>query len=216
MDLVLHGYWRSSPSWRVRIALAWKGLAYRQAPVNILSGEQLQAPHLALNPHGRVPVLVADGGEVLTQGPAILEWLEEIAPSPPLLPADPLGRARVRALCALVACDITPLQNLIVARELTAKVGADGAQIGAFIGGFIERGLAAFDAEVAAHGGLYAHGDALSLADIHLVTQLFGARRFGVTLDALPRLLAVEARCALLPAFQAAAPERQPDAPAPS
>ena len=212
MDLVLHGYWRSSPSWRVRIALAWKGLPYRQAPVNILAGRQLEPEHLALNPQGRVPVLTADG-EVLTQGPAILEWLEEVAPTPPLLPSDALGRARVRAMSAVVACDITPLQNLIVARELAAHFGADTAGIGGFVGGFIARGLATFDAMVGEHGGGFCHGDALSLADLHLVTQLLGARRFGVELDAFPRLLAVEARCIALPAFQAAAPERQPDAP---
>lgn len=211
MDLVLHGYWRSSPSWRVRIALAWKGLPYRQAPVNILEGAQHRAGHLALNPQGRVPVLVADG-EVLTQGPAILEWLEEVAPTPPLLPADPVGRARVRAMSAIVACDITPLQNLIVTRELAARFDADTARIGGFVGGFISRGLAAFDALAAEHGGAFCHGDALSLADLHLVTQLLGARRFRVDLDAFARLLAIEARCAALPAFQAAAPERQPDA----
>ena len=214
MDLVLHGYWRSSPSWRVRIALAWKDLPYRQAPVNILRGEHRGPEHLLLNPQGRVPVLVADG-EVLTQGPAILEWLEEVAPTPPLLPADALGRARVRALCAVVACDITPLQNLIVTKELAARFDADPPSIKGFVGGFIGRGLAALEAAVAERGGAYCHGDALSLADLHLVTQLFGARRFGVELDAFPRLLAVEARCAALPAFQAAAPERQPDAVAP-
>ena len=211
MDLVLHGYWRSSPSWRVRIALAWKGLPYRQAPVNILTGEHRAPGHLALNPQGRVPVLVVDG-EALTQGPAILEWLEEVAPTPPLLPADPLGRARVRAMSALVACDITPLQNLIVARELAARFGADPAAIGGFVEGFITRGLTALDDLVAEHGGAYCHGDALSLADLHLVTQLLGARRFRVGLDGFPRLLDVEARCAALPAFRAAAPERQPDA----
>jgi maleylpyruvate isomerase len=211
MDLELHGYWRSSPSWRVRIALQWKGLPYRVAPVNILKGEQLEGPHLKLNPHGRVPVLVVDG-EPLTQGPAILEWLEEVAPSPPLLPADVLGRARVRAMAALVACDITPLQNLIVGRELRAHFDASGEAIGAFTRGFIARGLAALDAMAAEHGGGFCYGDAPSLADLYLVTQLFGARRFGVDLASLGRLVEIEARCAELPAFQAAAPERQPDA----
>lgn len=211
MELVLHGYWRSSPSWRVRIALAWKALPYRQAPVNILAGAQLAPEHLALNPQGRVPVLVADG-EALFQGPAILEWLEEVAPAPPLLPADPLGRARVRGMSALVATDTTPFQNLIVARELAARFAAEPAGIGGFVCGFLTRGLTTLEALVARHGGAFCHGDALSLADLHLVTQLFGARRFGVEVDALPRLLAVEARCAALPAFQAAAPERQPDA----
>lgn len=212
MDLALHGYWRSSPSWRVRIALAWKGLPYRYVAVNILEGENRRPEHVALNPLGRVPVLVADG-RALTQGPAILEWLEEVAPSPPLLPADALGRARVRALCALVATDVTPFQNLITTRELAARFGADAAATAGFVGGFIERGLRAFDAEVAERGGVYSHADDLSLADLHLVTQLLGARRFGVEVEAFPRLLEIERRCAALPAFQAAHPDRQPDAP---
>ena len=213
MELVLHGYWRSSPSWRVRIALEWKGLPYRQAPVNILAGRHQEPPHLALNPQGRVPVLEADGA-VLTQGPAILEWLEEVAPAPPLLPRDALGRARVRAMGAIVACDINPLQNMIVTRELAARFDADTAKVAGFVGGFIARGLEAFEAMTVEHGGDFCHADAVSLADLHLVTQLFGARRFGVDVAAFPRLLAVEARCAALPAFQAAAPDRQPDAPA--
>ncbi len=214
MDLVLHGYWRSSPTWRLRIALEWKGLPYHVAPVNIVAGQQTEPAHLRLNPNGRVPVLVVDGAP-LTQAPAILEWLEEVAPSPPLLPSEPWARARVRALCALVASDITPLQNLIVTRELAAKTGAEPPQVAAFVGGFIARGLAAFDAMVGEHGGLFCHGDALSLADLHLVTQLLGARRFGVDLGVLPRLTEIEARCAELPAFRAAHPDRQPDAPAP-
>ncbi len=214
MHLVLHGYWRSSPTWRVRIALHWKGLSFETTPVNIVAGEQLEGPHLALNPHGRVPVMVADGA-VLTQGPAILEWIEEVAPSPPLLPKDPLGRARVRAMAALVACDITPLQNLIVARELKTHFDAQPDQTTAFVSGFIARGLKALDAMVAEHGGGFCHGDDVSLADLYLVTQLLGARRFGVDLALLPRLTEIEARCAALPAFQAAAPERQPDAPRP-
>ena len=196
----------------MRIALAWKGLSYRYEAVNILADAHRQPGHLALNPQGRVPVLVADG-EALTQGPAILEWLEEVAPTPPLLPADPLGRARVRALCSLVATDIAPFQNLITTRELAARFGADTAAAASFVGGFIERGLQAFDAAVAERGGLYCHGDRLSLADLHLVTQLLGARRFGVDVAAFPRLLDIEARCAGLPAFQAAHPDRQPDAP---
>ncbi len=214
MDLVLHGYWRSSPSWRVRIALAWKSLAYRQAPVNLLAGEHRSAEHRRLNPQARIPVLEADGA-VLVQGPAILEWLEEVAPSPPLLPADPLGRQRVRAMAAVVACDIAPLQNLGAGEQLE-RLGVDAAGVQAWRAHFIADGLGALEAMTAEHGGAFLHGDALTLADLHLVPQLFGARRFGVALDAFPRLSAVEARCAALPAFQAAAPERQPDAPAPS
>lgn len=211
MDLVLHGYWRSSPSWRVRIALAWKGLPHRQAPVNLLKGEHRAPEHRRLNPQARIPVLEADGA-VLVQGPAILEWLEEVAPSPPLLPADPLGRQRVRAMAAVVACDIAPLQNLGAGEELQRRFGADEEAVRGWRAHFIADGLHALEAMSAEHGGAFLHGDALSLADLHLTPQLFGARRFGVDLRPFPRLLAVEARCAELPAFQAAAPERQPDA----
>ena len=211
MRLVLHGYWRSSPSWRVRIGLHWKGLAFEQAPVNLLKHEQSSPEHLRLNPQGRIPVLEADGA-ALTQGPAILEWLEEIAPEPPLLPQGPLARARVRALAALVACDITPLQNLHVGRALKARFDADDAAVDAWRAHFITEGLTAFDARVAEFGGAFCHGDAVSLADLHLVTQLFGARRFGAPVERWPRLLEIEARCAALPAFQAAHPDRQPDA----
>lgn len=212
MKLVLHGYWRSGPSWRLRIALNWKGLAYDDAPVNLLKDEHVAAGHLALNPQGRIPVLEADGA-VLTQAPAILEWLEEIAPSPPLLPADPLGRARVRAMSALVACDIAPLQNLGVGQELARRFGADEAAQADWRRTWNARGLEALEALVGRDGGDFCHADAVSLADIHLVTQLYGARRFGAEVERFPRLLAVEARCMALPAFQAAHPDRQPDAP---
>ena len=211
MDITLHAFWRSSPSWRVRIALEWKGLAYAVSPVNLLAGEHRSPAHMALNPLGRVPVLVADGA-VLTQGPAILEWIEEAAPTPPLLPADPLGRARVRAMCALVACDITPFQNLNVVAELRSRFSADDAAVSRWLVHFIGTGLKALDALAAEQGGQFCHGDQLSLADLYLVTQLFGARRFGVDLAPLSRLTAIEARCAALPAFQRAHPDRQPDA----
>lgn len=213
MALVLHGYWRSSPSWRVRIALEWKGLAYAQRPVNLLKGEERDPTYLRLNPQGRIPALEADG-EVLVQGPAILEWLEETHPTPPLLPADALGRARVRALNAIVACDIAPLQNLGAGRELASRFGADEAQVAGWRAHFIGQGLQAYQAWVERWGGAYSCGDALSLADLHLVTQLFGARRFGLDLAPFGRLTQIEARCAALPAFQAASPDRQPDAPA--
>ena len=214
MDLVLHGYWRSSPSWRVRIALAWKGLPYRHAPVNLLAGEHRAPAHLRLNPQGRIPVLEVDGA-VMVQGPAILEWLEEAAPSPPLLPSEPLSRQRVRAMAAVVACDIAPLQNLGAGEQLE-RLGVDAAGVASWRAHFIAGGLRTLEGMAAEHGGAFLHGDALSLADLHLVPQLYGARRFGVDLAPYPRLLAAEARCAALPAFQAAAPERQPDAPAPS
>ena len=214
MALVLHGYWRSGPSWRVRIALHWKGLAFDYRAVNLLAHEERDPGYLALNPQGRIPALEADGA-VLTQAPAILEWLEETHPDRPLLPADPLARAKVRALDAIVACDIAPLQNLGVGRELAARFGADEEQANAWRAHFIGQGLAAFQAMVERDGGDFCVGDAVTLADLHLVTQLFAARRFGVDLAPLARLVEIDARCAALPAFQAALPEHQPDAPRP-
>lgn len=214
MRLILHGYWRSAPSWRVRLALELKGLAYEQAPVNLLKGEQASDAHLARNPQGRIPVLEADG-RLLRQSPAILEWLEETFPTPALLPADAWARAQVRALCALIACDVTPLQNLAVGRALERRFDADAEAVTSWRAHWNAEGLAAVEALVGPEGaGPYAFGAQPTLADIHVVTQLYGARRFGVDVERFPKLLRVERACAALPAFQAAAPERQPDAPA--
>lgn len=210
---ILHGYWRSGPSWRVRIALNWKGAAYDQAPVNLLAGEQTSPAFLRLNPQGRLPALEVDGA-VLTQSAAILEWLEETRPEPPLLPADALGRARVRAMSALVASDVTPLQNLGVGRELTAQLGASEAQVAAWRAHWIAAGLASLEAVAADAPGPFLHGGRPTLADLHLVPQLYAGRRFGVAVERFGRLLAAEAACAELPAFAAAHPDRQPDAPA--
>ena len=214
MTPVLHGYWRSGPSWRVRIALAWKGVAFDYRAVNLLAREERDPAYLRLNPQGRIPALEVEGA-VLTQAPAILEWLEETHPERPLLPADPIARAKVRALDAVVACDITPLQNLGSGRRLAEQFGADEAQVNAWRAHFIGQGLAAFLALVERDGGDFCVGDAVTLADLHLVSQLFGARRFGVDLGPLARLVEIETRCAALPAFQAAEPDRQPDAPRP-
>ena len=212
--MVLHGYWRSGPSWRVRIALHWKGLAFDQRPVNLLQHEERDPAYLALNPQGRLPALEVDGA-VITQAPAILEWLEETHPERPLLPADPLARAKVRALDAIVACDITPLQNLGTGRELALRFGAGDDAVNAWRAHFIGAGLTAFQAMAERADGDFCVGDAVTLAELLLVTQLFAARRFGVDLAQLGRLLEIDARCAELPAFQAALPEHQPDAPRP-
>ena len=211
MPAVLHGYWRSGPSWRVRIALAWKRIAFVTAPVNLLKGEQRGESYLRINPQGRLPALEIDG-QVLTQAPAILEYLEETRPELPLLPADPPGRARVRAMSALVACDVTPLQNLVVAQRLRSQFGADDAAVAEWNRAFIEPGLAELERQTDAGDGRFLHGDAFSLADVHLVSQLVAARRFGAAIG--PRLLAIEARCLDLPAVFDTRPEAQPDAPA--
>lgn len=215
MTLRLYSYWRSSSAWRVRIGLALKGLAYELRPVNLLAQEQFGEAHRARNPSGQVPVLeVEEGGRVvlLTQSMAILEWLDDRYPSPPLLPPDALGRARVRALAELVNSWIQPMQNAVVLRTLRERWPGYEREWAA---SFMARGLASLEALVAAGAGRFAHGDAPGLADCFLVPQLYNARRFGVDPSPYPTLLRVEAACAALAPFQAAHPDRQPDAPPP-
>ena len=211
MSLVLYGYWRSGTSYRTRIALNLKGLAYEQAPIDLRVGVQRSDAFLALNPQGLAPALVTPDG-VLTQSPAILEWLEETTPEPPLLPRGARARAEARAMAALIACDIHPLNNLRVLKALKSDFGADQAQTDAWAGRWISAGFGALERLVAAHGGGWAYGDAPTLVDCHLVPQVYSARRFNVDLTAFPRLLSVEARAAGHPAFAAAHPDRQPDA----
>ena len=209
--MILHGYWRSGTSYRTRIALELKGLAYEQRGVDLRQGEQRSAAYLALNPQGLVPALEVDGA-VLTQSPAILEWLEEAHPAPPLLPSDPLDRAAVRAMAALVGCDIHPLNNLRVGKALRETFGAAQAAVDAWAARWIVPGFTALEALVARHGQGWCFGAAPTLADCYLVPQIYSARRFNVPLDAFPRLLAIEAAAAVHPAFVAAHPDAQPDA----
>lgn len=209
--MILHGYWRSGTSYRTRIALNLKGLAYDAAPLDLRKAEQKSDAYLALNPQGLVPALEVDGA-VLTQSPAILEWLEEAHPTPPLLPADPLGRGQVRAMAALIGCDIHPLNNLRVLKALKDDFGADQAATDAWAARWITAGFDALETLVARHGAGWCFGDSPTLADCYLIPQLYSARRFNVSLDAWPRLRAVETRSEAHPAFQAAHPDRQPDA----
>jgi maleylpyruvate isomerase len=214
----LYSYWRSSSAWRVRIALAWKGLAYEYVAVNIQPGkdEQHAVGFATVNALRQVPVLELSGGGRtlrLTQSVAIAEYLEEAHPSPPLLPADAVLRARMREMVEIVASGVQPLQNLSVTAELRRLGGDDAAT--AFARDAIARGLQALEDRARAHGGSYCVGDAPTLADVFLVPQLYNARRFGVDLGAVPWLLAIEARAGALPAFVAAHPDRQPDAQAP-
>ncbi|WP_339914619.1 maleylacetoacetate isomerase [uncultured Brevundimonas sp.] len=209
--MILHGYWRSGTSYRTRIALNLKGLTYDQVGVDLRQGAQRSAAYLALNPQGLVPALEVDG-QVLTQSPAILEWLEETCPEPPLLPVDTGARAQVRAMAALIGCDIHPLNNLRALKALRQDFGADQAATDAWAGHWVHAGFAALEALVARHGDGWAWGDAPTLADCYLIPQIYSARRFNVSLEAYPRLLAIETAAEAHPAFIAAHPDRQPDA----
>lgn len=213
-SLELHTFFRSSAAYRVRIALNLKGLAYTPRYVDLMRGDQQNPEYRQLNPEARIPSLVVDG-RVLTQSLAILEYLEETHPQPPLLPGDPIDRAWVRALALIVACDIHPLNNLRVLDYLGGNFGQDEAARLAWMRHWIGDGLAAVEAHLAGRdgGAGFCLGDTPTLADICLVPQVFNARRAGCDLSAFPRILAVEARCLALPAFQEAAPDRQPDAP---
>jgi maleylpyruvate isomerase len=211
MSLVLHGYWRSGTSYRTRIALNLKGLDYEIRPVNLLAGEQGQDAYRALDPQGLVPTLEA-GGRTLIQSPAILEWLEETHPEPPLLPAGAADRAVVRAMAAVIGCDIHPLNNLRVLRALKRELGASDAQISAWEARWIGDGFEALERLIERHGGGFAWGDRPTLADCYLVPQVYSAIRFGVDLSPYPLIRAADERARTLEPVAAAHPDRQPDA----
>lgn len=211
MKLHLRSYWRAGAPYRVRIGMALKGLDYDVVPVDLLAGEQREAEHLAANPQGLVPALEVEGA-VLTQSLAILEWLEETRPEPPLLPPDPVDRATVRAMALAVACDIHPLNNVRVQKALAAA-GLDEAARGTWSRRWIEDGFGALEALVRRHGRGWSFGDAPTLSDCCLIPQVYGAARFGVDMAPFPALAAVAARAEAHPAFQAAHPDRQPGAP---
>lgn len=205
----LYGYFRSSAAFRVRIALNLKGVAYESVPINLLKGEQRADTYRAVNPQGRVPAL--DIGEtVLIQSPAILEYLDEVYPEPPLLPVGAVHRARVRAVASIIGCDIHPLNNTSVLSYIKRQLGHEQAAIDEWYAHWIRSGFDAIEPLI--EPGPYAFGSRITLADVYLVPQVFNARRFNVPLDAYPKIAAVDAACAAHKAFQDAAPERQPDA----
>ena len=209
--MILHGYFRSAASWRVRIALGLKRLSAEHRFHHLRRGEQRALDYLALNPQGVVPTLVTDGGDVLTQSLAIIEWLDETYPTPPLLPGDAIARAGIRGFALVLAADTHPLQNLRVLGRLSA-CGVDEAGVQGWARDANAAGLAACEALLAETSGPFCFGLDPTLADICLVPQLGNARRFGVDVERFPRLLERETACRGLPAFAAATPDRQPDA----
>jgi maleylacetoacetate isomerase/maleylpyruvate isomerase len=205
----LYTYFRSSAAYRVRIALALKGIAYASAPVNLLKGEQKSPGYEAVNPQRRVPSLDI-GDTVLLQSPAILEYLDEVHPDPPLLPVGAAQRARVRAVCSIIACDIHPLNNSGTLAYLKGPLGHDQAAADAWYAHWVREGFEAIERLL--DPGPFAFGSRVTLADVYLVPQVFNARRFHFSLDAYPKIASVDAACAALDAFRAAAPGNQPDA----
>ena len=206
----LHGYFRSAAAWRVRIALALKGVTVETFPVNLRRGEQRAASYLAVNPQGLVPALETPDG-VLTQSIAIVEWLDETYPDPALLPTSPYDRARVRAAALVLAADTHPLQNLMVLGRLRA-LGVAEADVQGWAAEVNAHGLVAFEALLPPREEACCFGRTPGLADLCMVPQLGNARRFGVDVARFPRLLRHEAACMALPAFSDAVPGRQPDA----
>jgi maleylpyruvate isomerase len=207
----LHGYFRSSASYRVRIALNLKGLSVEHLPHHLRKGEQCAPAYLALNPQGLVPTLQDDAGTILTQSLAIIEWLDETHPKPPLLPMDALRRAKVRAFSQVLACDTHPVQNLKVLARLR-QLGLPEEQVTGWAAWANREGLSACETLIAGESGPFCFGESPTMADLCLVPQLANARRFGVDVAAFPHLLRAEAAAKHLRAFADAAPERQPDA----
>jgi maleylpyruvate isomerase len=210
----LYDYFRSSAAYRVRIALNLKGLTPAREFVHLRRNVQRSDDYLAVNPQGMVPALVTDGGEVLTQSLAIIEYLDETQPAPPLLPAVPIDRARVRGIALAIACDIHPLDNMRVLQYLKNTLGVSEEQKDAWYKYWIDVGLEALETRLSrdAATGRYCHGDAPTLADICLVPQLANARRMNVDVAPFPTLIRIDAACNTLPAFSDAAPSRQQDA----
>lgn len=211
----LYSYFRSSASYRVRIALNLKGLPYEYLPVHLVrnGGEQLAPAYRVVNPDGLVPAFV-DGEEVITQSLAIIEYLDETCPEPALLPDNSLARALVRSLALQIVCEIHPLNNPRVLKYLTGTLGANEAAKSAWYRHWIETGFASLETRLAkgAHTGTFCYGDTPTLADLCLVPQVFNARRFSIDTDRYPTIARIEACAMTLPAFANAAPAQQPDA----
>lgn len=206
----LHSYFRSGAAWRVRIGLHLKGIPFETVSHDLRTGAQRHPDYLARNPQGLIPALELDDGTILTQSLAILEWLDETHPTPPILPANPIQRAHVRAVALAIAADTHPIQNLGVLKRIEALTSADTARQWAQT--TIANGLQAVETLISRNPGPYAFGPTPTLADILIIPQLLNARRFDTNLTPYPRIRAVEAACQTHPAFQAAHPDAQPDA----
>lgn len=208
----LHGYWRSSATYRVRIALALKGLEFDYEPVNLLKGEQREAAYLTINPLGLVPALETDSGAIITQSLAIIEFLEETFPTIALLPADPVVRAKARAIAATIASEAQPLMNLRIQQYLKNDLGLDEAAVGAWLNRWPGGAMAATEEMLAQTAGAWCVGDAPTIADCCLIPQMFAAARFGVDISGLPKMAEIFERAKQHPAFEKAHPLNQPDA----
>ena len=208
----LYSYFRSSAAYRLRIALNLTGLNYDTVSIHLQKdgGENLKPEYRAINPQMRVPALKLDSGELLIQSLAIIEYIDEVHPQPPLLPRDPIERAKARALAHIVACDIHPLNNVAPLRYLKRELGQEQSKIDAWYHHWVLAGFEAIEALL--QPGPYAVGPEVTLADICLVPQVANGRRLKVPLERFPKILAVEAACAKVPAFEKARPENQPDA----
>jgi len=211
----LYSYWRSGTSYRVRLALSFKGAEVELMPVNLLEAEHKSDAFLRLNPQGLVPSLELDDGTLLSQSPAIIEYIDEALPGPKLLPETPFERARARHWAAIIGCDVHPLQNLRILKYLQGPLGHNREEAFQWAAHWITEGLSALEEEVAAKRaeGPYVLGPTPSIVDCYLLPQLYAARRFGADLSVLPKLLATEAALLERSDVQAATPEAQPDAP---
>ncbi|MBZ9910007.1 maleylacetoacetate isomerase [Mesorhizobium sp. BR115XR7A] len=213
-DVVLHNYFRSSTSHRVRIALEMKGVGYDYVPHHLRHGEHLEAAYLAVNPQGLVPALIWSDGMLLTQSLAIIEFLDETIPEPSLLPKDPPSRARVRMLAQMIACDIHPVNNLRVLTSLRTLFGAGDQDVANWFRHWVNEGFGPLEKLLTAspETGAFCHGEAAGLADICLAAQVTSNARFGVDMTPYPTIARISAACMTLPAFQKAAPQNQIDA----
>lgn len=212
--VVLHNYFRSSTSYRVRIALAMKGIDYDYVAHHLRLGQQRAPEYLAVNPQGLVPALVWKDGTVLTQSLAIMEFLDEMVPEPPLLPPDPRGRARVRALAQMIACEVHPVNNLRILNALRSRYGADDAEVADWFRHWVNETFEPLEKTLhdSRETGAYCHGETPGMADICLVAQVANNARFKVDMSPYPTISRINEACLYLPAFADAAPAKQPDA----